>query len=374
MNSNYRLALFLAVLTILWVASGYVRQNKLEKDAELAEQSKNASVFTVQAEYHRAREYQRGILARGKTEANRTVAVMAEIDGVVVSTPAAEGTWVEEGSVLCELDSEDRALKLAQAKASLEKAKLDYEGALKLKDGGYQSKSQIAAAKSSLVLAEAALKRATLELDRLTIDAPFSGIVERREAEAGDFLQRGQPCASLVELSPLVIAAQISEDEVMQLDRGAPATVHFVSGETLEGTLRFIAHTSDPLTRTFRIEVAVPNSNLVLKAGLTADITVATRSEVAHLISPSLLSLEDSGKIAVRILDDSEKVRSVTVNLIGDDKDGVWVTGLPENVLLITVGQEYVSEGQQVKVVINGEESSKEGDDVLEASVVGIQK
>ncbi|WNO10150.1 efflux RND transporter periplasmic adaptor subunit [Teredinibacter sp. KSP-S5-2] len=373
MNSNYRLALFLSVLTVLWVASGYVRQNKLEKDAELAEQSKNASVFTVQAEYHHAREYQRGILARGKTEANRTVAVMAEIDGVVVSTPATEGTWVEEGSVLCELDSEDRALKLAQAKASLEKAKLDYQGALKLKDGGYQSKSQIAAAKSSLVLAEATLKRATLELDRLTIEAPFSGIIERREAEAGDFLQRGQPCASLVELSPLVVAAQISEDEVMQLDRGAQAKVHFISGETLDGTLRFIGHTSDPLTRTFRIEVVVPNADLVLKAGLTADITVATRSEVAHLISPSLLSLEDSGKIAVRILDESEKVRSVSVNLIGDDKDGVWVTGLPENVLLITVGQEYVSEGQQVKVVINGEESSKEGDDVLEASVVGIQ-
>ncbi len=374
-NANYRLAAYLGVLTLLWLASGLAKHNKEEAKAALAEKSASKPAFTVQAEVYEFQIYQHRIKARGQTEANRMVAVMAEVDGKVNSTPAVEGSYVEEGAVLCMLESGDRLLRLEQAKALLEKAELDYQGALKLRDGGYQSKAQIASAKSDLALAEAGLKHRSLEIEKLSIKAPFSGVVEKREVEAGAFLQRGMPCATLVELSPLVVTAQISESDVMSIQPGATTEIRFGNGQTLAGRLRFVSHTSDPVTRTFRIEAELPNKERALKAGLTAEIAVPTLPVKAHLISPSLLALEDTGELGIRVLSDNNIVDNYIVEFVGDDPNGVWVTGLPDRVTLITVGQEYVSRGQKVNVVFNEEAPQLKGvEQERKASLGSISK
>lgn len=351
-NANYRLAAYLGVLTLLWLASGLVRNIKMENAKELAESSANKPAFTVQAKTQNSQVYLHRIKARGKTEPNRAVDVMAEVDGRVSLTPATEGSLVKKGAALCVLESEDRLLRLEQAKAQLEKAKLDYEGALRLQNGGYQSKSQIATAKASLALAEAGLKHGTLEIEKLTIKAPFTGVVEKRAIEAGGFLQRGMPCATLVELSPIVVSAQVSESDVIKIKPGVDVEVVFGDELVRVGKLRFVAHTSDDYTRTFRIEAQLPNADLTLNAGMTADIIIPTYPITAHLISPSLLSLADSGDLGIRTLSTDNVVENNEVQFVGDDKNGVWITGLPDQVTLITVGQEYVSRGQKVNVVM----------------------
>ena len=70
----------------------------------------------------------------------------------------------------------------------------------------------------------------------------------------------------------------------------------------------------------------------------------------AHRISPALLALDDSGGVGVRIVDARHVVQMVPVNVIKDDAQGVWVTGLPETATVITVGQELVGAGDRVDV------------------------
>ena len=72
--------------------------------------------------------------------------------------------------------------------------------------------------------------------------------------------------------------------------------------------------------------------------------------ELAHLISPASLVLNDEGLVGVRIVDDESMVKFMLVQIVSESTEGVWVTGLPEQVNLITVGHEGVFGGQVVKV------------------------
>ncbi|VUD52642.1 Toluene efflux pump periplasmic linker protein TtgA [Thalassocella blandensis] len=349
-NANMRLAVALALAMLLWVVSGVFSQKKEEKQNE---KDKSQSLFTVQVQDVSASSYAKPIFVRARTEANRTVMVAAEIDGKVVATPAKEGAFVSKGTPLCELDEEDRPLQLEQAKANLRKAELDYQGALKLKDGGYQSEAQIAAAGSQLATAKSQVKSGQLAIERLIVRAPFDGVVEKRMVDAGTFVQRGSACAQMLELTPLVVSGQVSEQEMLAITVGRNAEVTLADGRKETGTVRYISHAADLNTRTFKVEVEIANKNALWAEGMSAQVVVFTEPQQAHLISPSLLALKDDGKLGVKVVETQQQLNTVKfigVGLLGDDPDGVWVVGLPEKVTLITVGQEYVADGQEVKV------------------------
>ncbi len=353
-NANYKLAAGLAGALVLWMVSGVFsgkRNDSAAKDHEIAPS------FAVQVTRSDASEYRRSIFVRGRSEANRSVLVMAEIDGQVIATPAREGAVVTKGEALCVLDSQDRLLRLEQARAQRDKAQIDYEGALKLRDGGFQSRTQIAAAKANLAVAEAELKTSTLASEKLTIRAPFAGVVQERLIEVGGFVQRASPCVRLLELSPLVVSGQVPETDLAAMSPGNEAKVVFLDGKTYSGRLSYVSRAADTVTRTFRIEVEIGNESLELADGLSADLQIYTKRFKAHLINPSLLALMSDGNIGIKILDADNKVDFVPVELLGDDQQGVWVSGLPDGVTIITVGQEYVAPGSIVTVADSAEES-----------------
>lgn len=349
-----RLAFFMSVALLVWVASGIASQ-----DSESPEtiQSQSPSTFTVQIAEFESQPYRKPVFIRGRTEADREVIVSAEIDGKLIKRVAKEGAFVEKGGVLCQLDPEDRPEILAQAKAAVTKAELDYQGALKLKDGGYQSAAQIASAKSQLALAQSALKSSELALQRLSIRAPFSGYVEKYAVDPGAFMQRGSACATLIDLNPLVVSGKVSEKEMLAMQVGNAAEVRFAGQQKVDGTVRYISRAADQTTRTFLVEVEIENSENRWAQGMSAEVVVFTPQKEAHLISPSLLSLRKDGSLGVKIAQaqgERYRVDVLPVEIYGDDNKGVWVGGLPERVTLITVGGEYVAVGQVVKATKAG--------------------
>ena len=124
--------------------------------------------------------------------------------------------------------------------------------------------------------------------------------------------------------------------------------VQLSTGETLSGKIRFIETRANPATRTFKIEIAVPNKDGKLRSGVTATIKLSAGQTEAHLIPASVLTLDDLGSIGVRYLDFENRVRFTRVATIDETSSGIWVTGLPKNTDLIVQGQDYVSEGVQV--------------------------
>jgi multidrug efflux system membrane fusion protein len=287
---------------------------------------------------------------RAKTDANRVVDVKAQVGGRIVAVPVEEGAQVVAGDTLCKIDAEDRAQRIEHATAALSQARIEYDGALKLKQSGYQSKLAIAQAKTKLEAARVSVERSALDLENLSVKAPFDGIVERRPVEIGDFVQPGQLCAQIVELDPLKITAVITESEISKVSLGSDARVTLGNGELLNGKITYLSHQADAVTRSYRVEATVENPQLKFLAGMSGRLQIEGQPVAAHLISASLMLLDDQGRLAVRAVSEEGIVSTLGITSVGETSDGVWVAGLPDNVALVTLGQNYVAEGEQVEV------------------------
>lgn len=338
-----------------------------------------------------ARDLDSAVIVRGQTAAARQVSVKAETSAVVVSPPLRKGAKVSEGQVLCALDPGTRGANLkeaearraeaesrvpeaearvVEAKARLDEAQIKFNAASTLGETGFSSQTQIAttqagvaaakagvssaeaglsAAQSGIEAAEAAVASAQAEIDRLTLTAPFSGLLESDTAELGSLLQAGSLCAEVIQLDPIKLVGFVPETEVDRVTLGAPAQARLAAGNRqIRGTVRFISRASDPSTRTFRVEMDVPNPDLSIRDGQTAEILIASGGIKAHLLPQSALTLNDDGTLGVRSIDDANVVDFNPVELVRDTPQGVWVEGLPDNANVIVLGQEYVTAGVTV--------------------------
>ena len=344
-HKNYRMAIIFSVLVIVWMATGLIgtEDEQVLVDAE----DSNKLALSVQAKVINAQTYHPRLVVRARTEPNRAVQLKAEVNGRVEALPVQEGARVKKGDVICQLAEEDRSLRVQEAEANLRKAQIDFDGSQRLKVQGYQSQSAIAAAETVLTQARSLLKRQQLELAYTQIRAPFDGVLNSRHAEIGAFMQRGDVCATVIDLDPLVVAGQVSENEIAGLSVGTPAMVQF-AGVNRQGEVRYISRDAQEQTRSFLVEVIVPNPELTVPGGLTTTLTAELSGFSAQSLSPALLTLDAAGKLGVRIIDEQSRVQFVNVNIVGDSEEGVWVTGLPDTALLITVGQEYVAIGEKI--------------------------
>ncbi|HEX7035639.1 MAG TPA: efflux RND transporter periplasmic adaptor subunit [Pseudomonadales bacterium] len=356
MRGTYITAGVIALLLVLWLLSGQIGKDEQTEHPTLAEaqrergaEAQDSAPAQVRARVVQAVPQVREVVLRGRTENKRTVEVKAETAGRVIERPVDRGSEVAAGDLLCRIAIEDREAQLAEARAALEQARIEYEGSLRLKQQGFQSETAIAQAKARLAAAEAAVASGELDIERTTVRAPFAGVVEDVQLEVGDYVSPGGTCVTLVDRDPMLLVGRVSQQDVAKLKPGMGATGRLVDGRTVTGTLTFVGHQNDPATRTYAIEVEVDNPDNSLRSGITAAIHVPVDEVLAHKISPALFALDDEGRIGVRTIDDSRRVRYHHVEIVRDDVDGVWVTGLPEVATLITVGQEYVVEGQRVQ-------------------------
>lgn len=308
------------------------------------------AAMTVAALRSRAREVDNAIRLRGETEPLRSVEVRSETSGRVVSTPLRKGSEVTAGQVLCELDAGTRLAELEQARAALAEAEINFRAARALRERGFAPETRAAAAEAAIEAARAAVERAQTEIERLRIAAPFDGVLEDDTAELGALLQPGAPCATVLQLDPLRAVGFVPETQIGRVAHGADALVRFVDGSEARGEVTFVARSADPSTRTFRVDVRLPNPQGRLRAGQTAEIAIAASGATAHLLPGSALTLDDGGTLGVRTVDADGVVGFAPVEMLRDTPDGVLLGGLPERADVIVTGQEYVTEGERVEV------------------------
>jgi len=243
--------------------------------------------------------------------------------------------------------------RVAQTQAAVEGAKaqiVSAEAALKAAESGRETATAgVEAARSGVESAQAAVASARKEIERLTIKAPFAGLLESDTAELGSFLQAGTPCATVIQLDPIMLVGYIPETEIGKVIQGAPANARLASGGTVEGDVTFISRAADPTTRTFRVDIRVDNPDLALRDGQTAEIKIDAEGLQAHLLPQSALTLDDDGTLGVRVVTPEKTARFNPVTLLRDTPTGVYVTGLPDKAEVIIIGQEFVSDGVPVK-------------------------
>lgn len=347
-NKGHLIALGLLTLSIFWVLSGPSAPQKIDPAAKPVA---DKGLTRVQVELLLPSLVERELIIHGITAANREVTVRAETEGRVTALLKQQGSSVKKGDIIATIDIRDWQARLDQARSLVKQRELEYQGSQQLKTKGLVNDAELAAALTQLKAAKAETLAMSIKVKASKIRAPFTGILDLTYIEQGDYVKEGDSAFMLLDYSPLIIEGDVSEKDAPFLNQGARASAQLITGEKLEGKLRYIATKANPATHTFKVEMAVSNSPNRMTAGITSKIRLPLPEVNAIKVTPALLILDDDGILGMKGLNPENQVTFYPVNIAKAEVDGIWVSGLPLPATLIISGQGFVKTGETVVAV-----------------------
>jgi multidrug efflux system membrane fusion protein len=342
------IALIIFIALCLWVASGMLKAD--DQQAASKSNQREIPLVKVTVENIIADEVTREISLYGRTEPDRVANLRSEIKGLVKQIHVQEGDRVVQGQKLVSLEKTSHENRLTSSQALLNQREVELKGAEKLGQQGFQSQTALAQATANLEMAKADVVAYELAIFKSEIIAPFDGIINERFVEVGDLLKDGDKVATLVDLDPLVITANVTEADIHGLKTQQQATGRMVSGDLLKGKVRYISSVSEVGTNTFKIEVEVPNPDFSRMAGISTELAVPLETTWAMRITPSVMTLDEQGNLGVKTVVD-QHVKFIPIDIVKSDSQGVWLTGMGKKADIITLGHGFVRDGDKVEVV-----------------------
>ena len=336
----------LVVMIIGWMGSGYVLPSN-DGDVPRETETRLAPV-AVSVEQSSVEPVTLYFQAEGQAQPDRDTSIRAEASGDVAEVLVAKGEDVAERSVIARLSTTRAEADLARAREELARAQREFDNATALLERGIATADRLSQARADLASAEAALAAAEEGRRSLDITAPFAGRIETLTLDPGEFVQAGAEVGRIVDNRPLTVAIQVPQQALNRIQNGQDASIRFITGEERAGTVSFVGTSANAETRTFLAEIAVPNEDGAIPAGISAEISIPTGQAQAHFVQPSTVSLSPEGRLGVKTVDDEDRVVFNPVEIVRAEIDGIWVTGLPETARIITVGQGFVNAGEIV--------------------------
>ena len=384
-------------------------QAEADSGADMPKQADVTSSFTVSAVSVQNETINRTIRANGVSEAAFDVTVSSKIDGNIIRIPATEGSEIKQGDVLVVLDKGTLPEQIAAAKAELNAAEKSYDAAQKQSKGTL--KEELAAARANLVVTEKRLSianelakenftapvelaqlkadyenarvqlakietaqnyrselevaqnmarveaaRASLaaletQLEDSTIRSPVSGLLETLHVEKGERMRRDAAAATILGMDTLSVIVAVPQNDIAQISVGDMVDVKIAGAGTNRGKVTKIASRSNQATRTFDVEVSVQNKDRKLRGGVTVEATIDVGTIAAFGLSPAHLSVSSDGSLFAKISVDGI-VQKIDVNMVRSGGERVFVSGLPDGAIVLTVGQAFVEAGDNVDVVL----------------------
>lgn len=349
MNWSRLTALFLVIAAIVWIGSGSIGGKKEDPTANsVAVPSKPFAVSVLPAVIE---QRSRKLTISGRTEADVRTMSVARTAGTVTAIHVRRGSIVTKGDVLAVLSDEARESNVKQAEARLEQRQKEFDAKRQLVESGFLAKLSLAQYEADLKSAEAQLDSAIAERNRGVVLAPSDGVVNDVPANLGQSLQPGAPVAEVLSLNPLLAVVEISELRLRGIKAGDPAEIRLVNGETYKGVVKFISSSASPQTRTYRVDVSVPNPDNLIPDGVTAEVTMSLQPVSATKVARSALTFSSEGKLGVRVAGEGNKVAFVPVGLVEDQSEFLYVSGLRDGQRVIVQGQDFVKEGEVVEPI-----------------------
>ena len=349
------------VVAAAWVATGEFSAvgSQEAKAAEPGSPAADASVSgtvapaplrTVAAVVPVFADHAREIRISGATAADKSAVLAARSDGIVETLGVAQGDEITADTLVLKLVGADVAASVATAEVALAQATQELVVGEKLYARGGLAELELTTRRSAKAAADAALQQAQSAEDRLLLKAPFAGTVDSVDVELGEWVQSGTPIATVLSLDPIVVKAEVSEREVAFVSIGGQARVRLVSGVEMEGTIRHVAKQASVGTRTFVVEVALPNPDRSIGSGMTAEVRLFAAPVPAVSVPRSVITLSEDGLIGLRIVGPDNIAQFAPVTLLDDTASGMIVTGVPADVRIIVAGQDLVRDGEKVTV------------------------
>lgn len=340
------IAAALVFAIIVWMGSGYLWPSEDKSIPQSAETQ--VEPVAVAIEQSTAEPVTLFFQAEGQAQPDRDTSIRAETSGDVAEVLVMEGEDVDGGAVVARLSATRAEADLRRAQEELARAQREFDNASQLLERGVATADRVSQARATLAAAEASVTTAKEAIESLEIRAPFAGRIESLTLDAGEFVQAGAEVGRIVDNSPLMVAIQVPQQALGRVKSGQTATVTFITGEEREGRVSFVSTAANSETRTFLTRITVSNESGAIPAGISAEIRIPTGEVEAHFVQPSTISLSPEGRLGVKTVGDDDRVVFHPIKVVRAEIDGLWVTGMPETSRIITVGQGFVSEGEEV--------------------------
>jgi len=371
MPRSLTISILLTIAVVVWVlsGSGLHANSSSELESEKSQSnSLNRPKFKVTVAPSQSHQIDDILQLKGQIVAARELELKAEVSGSVIRLGAEKGDSLPRNKVIVSLDLNDRAARLEKAKAVLALSKVNKESGKKLQRKKLLSALQQQQNETELTSAIADVKQIEIEIRKTSISAPFESVLDELLVEIGDFVSSGDPIAVLVDDSKIKISADVPQQHISKVNIGQEVEALLLDGTTIRGSVNYISRSANTSTRTFRVEALASNDdNKVKHFGQSARVIVKLGQLQAHKVSPSLLDLDSDGNLLVKSVTEQNKVQANQVSIIRSDDDGLWLSGLPETISLVTVGQGFVSDGDEVDTL--GSEISADSEQAKAAPV-----
>ena len=345
----------ISVATIGWFLSGlFFNPKNTYETSELDNNKINAEqLFNVQVKNSYATWHDRELNFAGQVRALHRAGISLKINATVKSIPGINGSAVKKGDPIIEFEPGVHLANLAKAEAVLSKQKILVASAKRLYKKKVRSKAQLDDAVANYNTALASYISAKEKADSVIIKAPYDGIIDLINAEIGEEIKSGTIVAGVGDTSTLKTMIYISEKEIEEVALGQGVDLVLRNGQILTGKVVSIGNRSSKKTRTFPVEIHSANV-LNVKDGLSVTAKLNLGQIKVHKIPASILTLNSTGRLGVRTVENNT-VRFMPVQIEEEVNGGILISGLPENVKIITVGQEYVKDSDTVSITIQAD-------------------
>lgn len=336
----------IAVAIIGWMGSGYILPSGEAVEAEKAPVAQRT--VTVAVRQSVAESVEQVFVAEGQALPDRDTAVRAETSGQISEMLVEMGADLEAGQVIARFDVAARQADLDRAIQERDRAQREFDNATALVERGVATVDRVAQARATLAAAEASVSSAEEAIGNTEIIAPFGGRLESLDINVGEFVSMGADVGRIVDNTPLTISIQIPQQSLRDIKVGQSAEVAFITGETSTGEVQFVATSADAETRTFMARIRVANEGGAIPAGISAQLRIPTGEVTAHFVSPAILSLGTDGTLGIKTVNADDMVEFHQIGIVRAQTDGVWVSGLPDETRIISIGQGFVNDGETV--------------------------
>jgi membrane fusion protein (multidrug efflux system) len=300
------------------------------------------------------------ILKNTALEAERWVEVRSRTTGQVVAILKEEGDPIRVGNVIARLDSDAARINVLQRDVAFREANQRHERESALFERNLGSKENYENSKTQLEASKAQLEQAQLSLSYTTITSPIAGVMTLRNIEVGNMVTNNQVVGAVAKFDPLVARIQVTEKDFGKIDVGQTAriSVEAFPDRDFAGMVKMISPVVDPESGTVKVTVEVPRpKDGLLRPGMFASVFIITETRKRTLVIPKkALVLEGAGNQVFVYEIDAEsgqgKAQRKTVQIGFTDSDRLEVvSGLSEGDQVITVGQEGLRPGANVRLV-----------------------
>jgi membrane fusion protein (multidrug efflux system) len=279
--------------------------------------------------------------------------VPAEVEGRIDWIGPEEGDIIEKpGTPLLRIDQRTFRAQMEEAKAAYELSVKNCKRIEDLHAQGFVSDEQLDQCRTKLATDSARLEIVKIQLEKATVAAPIAGILDRSYFEVGEYVRQGDRVADIVVIDPVKITFMVPEKDIPYIQRGGRVGVSFdfLQGESYEGAVSYISVVGDQSTRTYKVEVTVPNPGFKILPSMIATVRTLKR-EIPEAIAVPLFAVIPRGDFLVVFVEKDGRAHERLVELgILEGTRVQIVKGLEPHDRLIVEGNRELADGEAVLV------------------------